>query len=409
MGNSSRKGKWHERLRDFEAQRRSKTKSKLESIPLYWQSYLHLLDESLWETRKAYRLALGLSKAQAKLAQTLARGEGTPDPTLESLERAHSLPQEKFQESSVVMEEHFAQPIHKLLTSFEATVAQLRSRGKVILQVLQQVEDDVNQAWDAYLNNEGDTWFAEHRYRQAVSKQGKGWEVGNFEFSELFSAVKQAECQRRINLREYMVRLLHTQQKVFVSVEGSITAALAEWTGVDSSRETLLRELDARLDKSIQAISAQSSDADDNGIHPGDRQSLGRFYDELFTSISPMESEYIRHSLVVDKWREGEAPELALAVITTDGHLHTFVLPPKSLQVGADPREAFDILALSMEPSDSVELATCQVAMGREDLVIDLEESGEGTLKIRVVNEKEQIFVISAVHGEKTKESTTWL
>jgi hypothetical protein len=208
---------WHEQLRTFEAQRRSKNKSKLESIPLYWQSHQDLLEDSILETGKAYRLIVGISKAHARLAQLLQQSddnellqkrsssttgggggaataapvvetsdndasprnndrhsddvncksnsnsnsqshdstedeeEGDPEKPQErleaSLENSHTLMKERFGESAEAMEKGIVPHVQKMQATLEERLAELREKGKNILQVLQKVEAQVGEAW----------------------------------------------------------------------------------------------------------------------------------------------------------------------------------------------------------------------------------------------------------------------
>jgi hypothetical protein len=64
---------WHTSLKAFEADRRTKYQSNVETLDLYWKSHCELIEASVHETARAYRLVLGISKAHERMAVTLGK------------------------------------------------------------------------------------------------------------------------------------------------------------------------------------------------------------------------------------------------------------------------------------------------------------------------------------------------
>jgi hypothetical protein len=167
---------WHKELRAFEADRRTKYQSNLESLTLYWKSHCDLLETSVHETARAYRLVLGVSKAHERMATTLGaptQGKGlskqsssvsastsssasasTPNEQqqqLASLEEANATMIQHFGESATTMETNVAASLSNLLQTIQATQNQVCKEGKQMLKVLEKHEAQVEQAWGKFL------------------------------------------------------------------------------------------------------------------------------------------------------------------------------------------------------------------------------------------------------------------
>jgi hypothetical protein len=154
---------WHNELKVFEADRRTKYQSNLESLTLYWKAHCDLLENSVHETAKAYRLVLGVSKAHERMATTLAPSSvsaSTPNEQqqlhqqqthITSLEEANATMIHHFGESATTMETNVASSLNNLLQTIQATQQQVSKEGKQMLKVLEKHEAQVEQAWGKLL------------------------------------------------------------------------------------------------------------------------------------------------------------------------------------------------------------------------------------------------------------------
>jgi hypothetical protein len=155
---------WHNELKVFEADRRTKYQSNLESLTLDWKAHCDLLENSVHETAKAYRLVLGVSKAHERMATTLAapssvsastpndqQQQQQPEKHLTSLEEANAAMIQHFAESAVTMETNVASSLSNLLQTIQATQQQVSKEGKQMLKVLEKHEAQVEQAWGTLL------------------------------------------------------------------------------------------------------------------------------------------------------------------------------------------------------------------------------------------------------------------
>jgi hypothetical protein len=153
---------WHNELKVFEADRRTRYQSNLESLTLHWKAHCDLLDTSVHETAKAYRLVLGVSKAHERMATTLsasAVSASTPNEQqqqqqqthLSSLEEANVTMIQHFSDSATTMETNVASSLNNLLQTIQATQQQVSKEGKQMLKVLEKHEAQVEQAWGKLL------------------------------------------------------------------------------------------------------------------------------------------------------------------------------------------------------------------------------------------------------------------
>jgi hypothetical protein len=148
---------WLHEIRAFEADRRTKYQSNLESLTVYWKSHCDILDTSVHETSRAYRLVLGVSKAHERMATTLGKGlsslesESAPNETqqqLNSLEEANATMVQHFADSAATMKTNdVTTTLCNLLQTIQATQTQISKDGKQILKVLKRQEAQVELAW----------------------------------------------------------------------------------------------------------------------------------------------------------------------------------------------------------------------------------------------------------------------
>ena len=158
---------WHDRLRAAEAQRRSYFQAKLSSTALFCQCYYNVLEAGIQETAKAFRLVLGIARAQEKLAQALGKtanyeavvvnnnnnNEQEPKDAaaLTTLELSNAHMQQRFEESSDIMESTIVSSIQKLEESVREQAKQLKVEGSTFLKLLARCEENVMNAWGTYV------------------------------------------------------------------------------------------------------------------------------------------------------------------------------------------------------------------------------------------------------------------
>ena len=151
---------WYNELKVFEADRRTKYQSNLESLTLNWKAHCDLLENSVHETAKAYRLVLGVSKAHERMATTLASSsvsasapneQQQPQKHLTSLEEANSKMIHHFEESAATMKTNVVSSLNNLLQTIQATQQQVSKEGRQMLKVLEKHEARVEQAWGKLL------------------------------------------------------------------------------------------------------------------------------------------------------------------------------------------------------------------------------------------------------------------
>jgi hypothetical protein len=159
--NASKFACWHEELRLFEATRRQKCSSKLDSCKLFWKSHQNLLQVGLDESQRAHRLVLGLSQAQKVLATSLRTKSHVRKKTnhkqseettkqksgfLDSLQSSTDTIKSAFLESSRRLAA-VDQRIQKLLQQSQDGISQLETEGKAALHVMEETMNRTTQAW----------------------------------------------------------------------------------------------------------------------------------------------------------------------------------------------------------------------------------------------------------------------
>jgi len=218
-------------------------------------------------------------------------------------------------------------------------------------------------------------------------------------------------------LREYLINFVHEQQKVFVSVEGISTLALAEWVGKEMSEE----EVQADIKESIRQKVREAGGSDGDDAELGHHDSV---YSDLFSATSAMESDQCVFSVVVEqKLRVPSSadPNIALAVVTSDRFLHLLDLPAYKVQLADSAEYAFQKLfserkipdLAELELSENISIRTssvvatssfmlnrCTVDMSQEDNVVEITE-GSKRIDLRVASPRDQIAIIAAIHGKQ--------
>mmetsp|Transcript_4887 Transcript_4887/g.6907 ORF Transcript_4887/g.6907 Transcript_4887/m.6907 type:complete len:695 (+) Transcript_4887:142-2226(+) len=214
------------------------------------------------------------------------------------------------------------------------------------------------------VENCNDVWVVEMRYRVAVAYQSMAWEKGSSELSKLFSNMKQAECARRVKLREVLIAFLNRQERLFLSLPSIQTPVLKDLVGRqmdrDSIEQTVQNSIRARAQflqrKEATSGNKSKSKKDGPGLS-GDSSSSsvpGAASEGDFTLESPLMSELLCKTKVLEVKRSGMMSnwKTVLAVVTADCFLHLFDLPSGSnhrVQSGSAPEVAFHSLVPAVQ------------------------------------------------------------
>jgi hypothetical protein len=147
-----------EELRAYEGQRRTTYCAKLDATQLYFKSLANLLQNSMDETAKVYRLALGTSIAQSQYARAItqrgkhqvSRDSSPSAALLHSWQEANTLLAATLEESAVDVETK----VVAVLFSFQDTLLDQKKMfendGNPILAELEHVEAQVQRTWGKF-------------------------------------------------------------------------------------------------------------------------------------------------------------------------------------------------------------------------------------------------------------------
>ena len=185
------------------------------------------------------------------------------------------------------------------------------------------------------------------QYRVCVAYQNKAWEEGNAKLIELFAQVKQEECARRMNLREFLVAFVQRQQRLFSSLPGIQNKSLEDLVG----KEISLSEMEMNVQATIDEQAAKhSADLDSLAQHSASKPTSTDPEDEqnVFQKIgSPLLSDLLLKAKVVERKSRissNQGWQTSLAIITADSFLHLFDIVSKSIIPGSSPDIAFKTL-----------------------------------------------------------------
>jgi hypothetical protein len=182
----------------------------------------------------------------------------------------------------------------------------------------------------------------EMQYRVAVAYQNTAWEKGSAQLTKLFATVKQEECLRRMNLREFLVAFVQRQERLFLSIPGVHHSVLEDLIGKELTRE----EMEQNVQAIIQARAAKykkvsqklSGSAPTSGGAEDENQDLN--------FESPLTSDLFSTAKVVERKGTGVMMgwRTSLAIMTADAYLHFFDLDSHNVEPGASSEVAFQAL-----------------------------------------------------------------
>ena len=279
-------------------------------------------------------------------------------------------------------------------------------------------------------------WVEEMRYRMAVAFLSSVWEKCSSELSKLFLSMKDAECNRRNQIKELMIKAAQGQERLWLglpSVVDPILKELIEWPMEKKFVEDDVQHSIRERAQAIQRDEAERKKTDESkskapgltGVYEGDGN---------FELSSPLVSDLMCKAKVIEKRSPGmmSSWKVSLAVITSDSFLQLFELPPTcKLHSGSAPEVAFQnlippVVVPSMEgvkggvkfpsakywfdylvPSESFALPNCTVSLKDEkspnsfEIVETILTSGASKMFTKTINRKMQF---RAVTREEAKD-----
>lgn len=193
-----------------------------------------------------------------------------------------------------------------------------------------------------------DVWIDEMRYRMAVAFLSSTWEKCSAELSKLFSALKNAECNRRNRVKELLIKAIQRQERLWLGLPSTIQPVLKDLIEWPMERKIVEEDVQTSIRARAQSIlkeetehkKASETKSKSNGLS-GIDQNEGNF--EL---SSPLVSNLMTNAKVIEK-RSGliGAWKVTLGVVTSDNFLQLFELPSNSkMQPGSAPEVAFQNL-----------------------------------------------------------------
>ncbi|KAL3775930.1 hypothetical protein ACHAW5_011320 [Stephanodiscus triporus] len=264
----------------------------------------------------------------------------------------------------------------KLADRMKSEIVFMEKLGDSIMNELETAEDEVCKAWEIYYRKMldysrsssgavedrleaaqdvevkgcADVWVEEMRYRMAVAFLSSVWEKCSSELSKLFLSMKDAECKRRTQIKELLIKTARTQEGLWLGVPPLIGPILTELTEWRMEKKTVEEDVQHSIRERAQSIQLKEverkkSTADAKSNAPGlDGVDAG---DGNFELSSPLVSDLLSKAKVVEKRGQGmiSSWKLALAIVTVDSFLHLFELPQAcKLHSGSAPEVAFQNL-----------------------------------------------------------------
>mmetsp|Transcript_749 Transcript_749/g.1364 ORF Transcript_749/g.1364 Transcript_749/m.1364 type:complete len:592 (+) Transcript_749:123-1898(+) len=370
----------------------------------------------------------------------------------------------QYEEMVKYMNEEVLPELSSLLDHLKSEVMVMEKLGDSIMGELEAAEDEVCKAWEVYYNKmvefngsssdeikvrlEGahahdgtvldfetavrgcaDVWVEEMRYRMAVAFLSSVWEKCSSELSKLFLSMKDAECNRRNQMKELLIKAAQRQERLWLGLPAVINPVLKELIEWPMDRKFVEDEVQHSIRDRAQAIQLDEAENKKADEPKADAPGLTGVYDDdgNFELSSPLVSDLMYKAKVIEKRSAGmmSSWKLSLAVITSDSFLHLFELPPTcKLHSGSAPEVAFQnlippVVVPSMEgvkvgvkfpssrywfdhlaPAESLALPNCTVSFKDEkapntfEIVETILTSGASKMFTKTMNRKMQIRAI---------------
>mmetsp|Transcript_13004 Transcript_13004/g.30258 ORF Transcript_13004/g.30258 Transcript_13004/m.30258 type:complete len:282 (+) Transcript_13004:900-1745(+) len=243
------------------------------------------------------------------------------------------------------------------------------------------------------------------QYRVAVAYQHNAWEKGSSELTKLFAFMKETECQRRMDLREYMVAFMQRQERLFSALPDLHTPVLKDLSQRDMDRSSLEGEIQGSIRKRAERLQREDLKAKENeppkktGLTDAEQNAQASFALE-----SPLLSELLSKAKVIERKGMGMIStwRVCLGVVTTDSYLHMFDIPGGRVSLGSAPEVAFQALVPKVEipspesvkagktnfikgwcenltPTESMNLHNCKFTVLRDGSSLDVQETSNTT------------------------------
>lgn len=277
-----------------------------------------------------------------------------------------------------------------------------------------------------------DVWVEEMRYRMAVAFLSSVWEKCSSELSKLFLSTKDAECNRRNQIKEIMIKATQRQERLWLGLPSAINPILKELIEWPMERKMVEEDVQSSIRDRAQAIQldeVEHKKPDENDKPPGPGLTGVNSGDGNFELSSPLVSDLLCKAKVVEKRGTGMMStwKVSLAIITSDSFLHLFEIPATSrLHSGSAPEVAFQnlippVVVPSMEgvkggakfpsakywfdklvPSESFALPNCVVTLTDDkkvpnsfDLVETIFASGASKMFTKTMTRKMQFRAVT--------------
>ena len=361
-----------------------------------------------------------------------------------------------------------------LLEQLKREVAVMEKLGDSIMHELEMAEEEVCSAWLLYYNKAmefigssasdvkakhvgakvgapldpnavvhgcTDVWVDEMRYRMAVAFLSSIWEKCSSELSKLFLSMKEAECNRRNQIKELLIKATQRQERLWLGLPGVVTPILKDLIEWPMERKTVEDDVQSSIRaraQSIQRDEAEHKKADHSKVLAAGLTGVD-MKDGNFELSSPLVSDLMSKAKVIEKRGMGlmSTWKVTLAIVTEDCFLQLFDLPSScKLHPGSAPEVAFQNLIPPvvvpslegikggvkipsaktwfdhLEPTESFVLSNCTVsikdAASKDQNMFELVEALSGKMmartrkmQFRAVTREEAVDFVEAL--KKTK------
>mmetsp|Transcript_33715 Transcript_33715/g.38401 ORF Transcript_33715/g.38401 Transcript_33715/m.38401 type:complete len:604 (+) Transcript_33715:45-1856(+) len=394
---------------------------------------------------------------------------------------------ERFGENSKELASEIASEMTQMRKNLEAKVTMISEVGDTIITELETTEKEVSRAWETYYavavktlkrEDEGppqnpyspggispytrkpseepeesesieeciDVWLVEMHYRVAVAYQSFLWEKASAELSKLFSSMKETECQRRMDVREFLVAFIQRQERLYLGLPNLQETVLKGLVSRDMDHTKLDEVVQGNIRKRAERLAKVEAKKKRELAIPksltGADPRQGNF-----TLQSPLQSELMENARVVEHKGAGMMAswKLSLAVVTADMYIHLFEMPLNTqgtISLGSAPEIAFQMLVPKVEvpsvnepknsskktpsftsfvkgwcdhltPSESMVLPNCSISQpkfGRETASFDIQEAifntGASKMFAKTTTKK---CTLRTLNKKETQEWVTYL
>mmetsp|Transcript_7295 Transcript_7295/g.15787 ORF Transcript_7295/g.15787 Transcript_7295/m.15787 type:complete len:583 (+) Transcript_7295:74-1822(+) len=370
-----------------------------------------------------------------------------------------------YEEMVKYMDDEVLPQLSSLLDHLKSEVMFTEKLGDSIMNELETAEDEVCRAWESYYNTQldfcgtpseastdkptgayydgptpdasttavkgcSDVWVQEMRYRMAVAFLSSVWEKCSSELSKLFLSMKDAECNRRSQIKELMIKATQRQERLWIGLPSVVTPILKELVEWPMERKLVEDDVQYSIRERAQVIQRDEAEHKKPEESKSDAPGLTGVSegDGNFELSSPLVSDLMCKAKVIEKRSPGmmSSWKVSLAVITSDSFLQLFELPTScKLHTGSAPEVAFHnlippVVVPSMEgvkggvkfpsskywfdhlvPSESFALPNCTVSLKDEkspttfEIVETISTSGAAQMFTKTMNRKMQLRAIT--------------